>query len=184
LPAAIAAPTPVSSLVHSSTLVTAGVYLVIRFYYVLTSYLSYRFFVLGFILTSLLAGLIACVEPDFKRVVAMSTLRQLGLIIYVLCLGELRFCFYHIVCHALFKSLLFLSCGLIILIRFGSQDSRFMGSYSLRNSLLSIIFIVSRMRLFGFPFLSGFFSKDRILEGVLLSGEYFYLYFLFFFVVF
>jgi NADH-ubiquinone oxidoreductase chain 5 len=85
LPAAIAAPTPVSSLVHSSTLVTAGVYVMIRFHWVFTFLSWVRFFSL---MTMALAGFCACLESDFKKIVAISTLRQLGLMVYVLSVGS------------------------------------------------------------------------------------------------
>jgi len=85
LPAAIAAPTPVSSLVHSSTLVTAGVYLMVRYHYL---FLNFSWFFKGFsILTIFLAGLRACLESDFKKIIAMSTLSQLGMMLFVLCFG-------------------------------------------------------------------------------------------------
>jgi len=164
LPAAIAAPTPVSSLVHSSTLVTAGVYILIRFYYILVNIFFIKIFNYFSILTSLAAGFIACVEPDLKKVVAISTLSQLGLILYIISLGEILYCYYHIVCHALFKALLFLSCGLIIFLSLGNQDRRFIGTFSLINPILNIMFMSRRMSLFGVPFLAGFYSKDAIIE--------------------
>ena len=86
LPAAMAAPTPVSSLVHSSTLVTAGVYVIIRFNYIF-SFFRFNFFKIFFIFTILLAGFRAVIERDFKKIVAMSTLRQLGMIIFILSVG-------------------------------------------------------------------------------------------------
>jgi len=176
----MAAPTPVSSLVHSSTLVTAGVYILIRFYYILINLFFMKFFTFISILTSLIAGLIACVEPDLKKVVAISTLRQLGLIIFIISLGEIIFCYFHIVCHALFKALLFLSCGMIIFIRIGNQDMRMIGSFSIINPILVIIFLLRSMRLFGIPFLAGFYSKDSILEVFLISEDSIFLYILLF----
>jgi len=172
LPAAIAAPTPVSSLVHSSTLVTAGVYLIMRFYYVMHSLITRKILRLIFIMTALLAGIVACFEPDLKKVVAMSTLRQLGLILFILSLGEFLFCYYHIVCHALFKALLFLRCGMVISLRSGGQDIRFIGG--IRNILpgVRILLGVSSFRLFGFPFFAGFYSKDMILERVVFFEDY------------
>jgi len=180
LPAAMAAPTPVSSLVHSSTLVTAGVYILIRFYYILVNMFFMKIFNYFSILTSLAAGFIACVEPDLKKVVAMSTLSQLGLILYIISLGEMLYCYYHIVCHALFKALLFLSCGLIIFLSLGNQDRRFIGTFSLINPILNIIFISSRISLFGVPFLAGFYSKDAIIEVSFLLEENFLIFSLLF----
>ncbi len=180
MPAAIAAPTPVSSLVHSSTLVTAGVYILIRFYYILMNLFFIKFFTFISILTSLIAGIIACVEPDLKKVVAMSTLSQLGLIIFIISLGEIMFCYFHIVCHALFKALLFLSCGIIIFMRMGNQDIRIIGSFSIINPILVIMFLLRRMSLFGTPFLAGFYSKDSILEVFLVSEDSIFLFILLF----
>jgi len=165
LPAAIAAPTPVSSLVHSSTLVTAGVYIRIRFFYILSSFFSSKIFCVVRVLTSIRAGLIACLEKDFKKVVAISTLRQLGIILYVISIGEVFIGFFHIVCHALFKALLFLRCGVFIFLSIGGQDIRLIGGFSILTPFASLIIIVSRMSLLGFPFLAGFFSKDLIIEG-------------------
>lgn len=172
LPAAIAAPTPVSSLVHSSTLVTAGVYLFFRFFYIFSTVYLRKIFCLVRLMTSFLAGLMACVEVDLKKLVAMSTLRQLGLIMFIVSMGDLFICYFHIVSHALFKALLFLTCGLIILMRRGRQDIRFMGGLSFGLKMVFIIILVSNLRLVGVPFLSGFFSKDLILEISMLRGTY------------
>jgi len=128
LPAAIAAPTPVSSLVHSSTLVTAGVYVVIRFNYIF-NFLMSSFLSVCFLFTIVLAGLVGNVESDFKKVVAISTLRQLGIIIFVLSFGIIILCFIHIIIHAFFKSILFLRTGSIMMQISGSQDSRIYGRF-------------------------------------------------------
>lgn len=177
LPAAIAAPTPVSSLVHSSTLVTAGVYLMIRYFYL--SELSFIISSLIWVslLTCLGAGLVACYENDLRKLVAISTLSQLGLMIFVYSLGELFYTYYHIVCHALFKALLFLGCGLCIIFIYGSQDSRFfisLGSLVFSNLILVFISVLSLM---GFPFLTGFYSKDSIIEVCYLGSPVFLVYF-------
>lgn len=176
LPAAISAPTPVSSLVHSSTLVTAGIFLLMRFYYFLGY--SINVFILKFLSlsTSLLAGLVACWEIDLKKVVAISTLAQLGIIIYSISIPEIGYCYYHLVSHALFKSLIFLCCGLIIALMCGRQDLRFMGAKYTLVSFITLILIYRVLRLCGFPFLRGFFSKDVLLEMAFFKGEYvFYL---------
>lgn len=124
----MAAPTPVSSLVHSSTLVTAGIYVVIRYHYIFKSILAY----IGAIglITMFLAGLCACVERDFKKIIAISTLRQLGLMLFTLSLGAWQLSFLHIVIHAFFKRTLFLRCGFIIHQLIGCQDSRYYGGDS------------------------------------------------------
>lgn len=181
LPAAMAAPTPVSSLVHSSTLVTAGVYLILRFYYIVHNFFFRKIFSFIFIITTLLAGIIACFEIDLKKIVAMSTLRQLGLILFILSIGDWLFCYYHIVCHALFKALLFLSCGMIISLSFGNQDIRFIGAISFISPGIRVLLGISSLSLLGFPFFAGFYSKDLILEISIFYEEYlFYLFLLVF----
>lgn len=164
LPAAMAAPTPVSSLVHSSTLVTAGVYLFIRFFFLFDRLLFLGFFGLLFLLTSLSAGLFACCEVDLKRLVAISTLSQLGIIMCCIRVAHVFFAFFHIVSHALFKSLLFLSCGAVILLGLGLQDMRFKGRKMYSSLILIILLLISSLSLCGLPFLRGFFSKDLIIE--------------------
>lgn len=168
LPAAIAAPTPVSSLVHSSTLVTAGVYIIIRFFYLTESNIISSLIVWISLLTCIRAGIIACCENDLKKLVAISTLRQLGLIVFTYSLGEIFYSFYHIVCHALFKALLFLGCGFCIINIYGLQDSRGImkiGSLLFLNLILVGIAVIS---LLGFPFTAGFYSKDSIIEVCIL----------------
>lgn len=164
LPAAIAAPTPVSSLVHSSTLVTAGVYLFIRYYFVMRCFIVRKIFCWFSVITSFMAGLMAYFEKDLKKLVAISTLSQLGIIMFICSLGEFSMCFFHIVSHALFKSLLFLSCGGLIILMGGDQDMRFMGGFSFLLKISLLLVTISRLNLVGFPFMSGFFSKDIILE--------------------
>lgn len=128
LPAAIAAPTPVSSLVHSSTLVTAGVYLLIRFYASLRMFYYFCFFVFfSGVITCFMASLAAIYEYDLKKIIALSTLRQLGVMIIALGLGFPMLAFFHLVTHALFKALLFICAGTIIHSRYNNQDIRFIG---------------------------------------------------------
>lgn len=175
LPAAMAAPTPVSSLVHSSTLVTAGVYLLIRFNFLLES----SFFILAplSLLTIFLAGACAVYELDFKKVVAISTLRQLGFMIFSISCGLWALSFLHMIFHAFFKSSLFLSTGNLMHYLLGDQDSRNFGS--LGSSFFSkLLFSISSLRLIGFPFSLGFYSKDTIL-GELLFGSFSFVSFLF-----
>lgn len=170
LPAAMAAPTPVSSLVHSSTLVTAGVYLLIRFYYVFSYFYSSLFFCVVSLFTIFSRGLLAVLDCDIKKIIAISTLSQLGFIMFAISLGEWMMSFFHIVCHALYKSLLFLSCGGFIVLSSGRQDIRFRGGVSFSSPFFFIVFVFSSISLFGFPFLSGFFSKDFILEFSFCGG--------------
>merc|ERR1711931_79054 len=131
LPAAIAAPTPVSSLVHSSTLVTAGVYLLYRFVPVESGIL-----VVAGIATTLIAGLGAFLEADLKKVVAMSTMSQLGLIFTSLGLGLKSLTFLHLNLHASAKALLFMAIGLVIHSNYGSQESRQSGTWVSSSSII------------------------------------------------
>ena len=121
----MAAPTPVSALVHSSTLVTAGVFLLIRFYPFLHQIPQFNQFLLFIATTTtLIAGLRANTECDFKKIVALSTLRQLGVIIFRIGLGMPWLAFFHITTHALFKALLFICVGTFINYHLHSQDLR------------------------------------------------------------
>jgi len=161
LPAAIAAPTPVSALVHSSTLVTAGVYLLIRFN-VLLGVRNFLFY--AGVFTMFISGLGANFETDLKKIIALSTLSQLGLIIMSLSLGFYELSFFHLLAHALFKSLLFLCAGVFIHSMGDIQDIRHLGGLIVSCPVTSFYFIGSSLALCGFPFLSGFYSKDLILE--------------------
>jgi len=125
LPAAIAAPTPVSALVHSSTLVTAGVFLLIRFYPTLHIHPYFNNFIIIIATsTTFIAGLRANTECDFKKIVALSTLSQLGVIIFSLGLGMPTLAYFHIITHALFKALLFVCVGRFINFHNHTQDLR------------------------------------------------------------
>nr|AMH85455.1 NADH dehydrogenase subunit 5 [Boettcheria latisterna] len=181
LPAAMAAPTPVSALVHSSTLVTAGVYLLIRFNIVLSSSWLGNFLLLISGLTMFMAGLGANYEFDLKKIIALSTLSQLGLMMSILSMGYYKLAFFHLLTHALFKALLFMCAGAIIHNMNNSQDIRLMGSLSLMMPLTSSCFNVANLALCGMPFLAGFYSKDLILEVVSLSYINFFSFFLYFF---
>lgn len=167
LPAAIAAPTPVSALVHSSTLVTAGVYLLIRFSEVIGVNI---FLIYVSVFTIILSGVGANFEIDLKKIIALSTLSQLGVIIITLSLGLVELTFFHLISHALFKSLLFLCAGAYIH-RYGDiQDIRFLGGVGKIFPLTSFLFIGCSLSLCGFPFLSGFYSKDLILESYFIGS--------------
>nr|YP_009441819.1 NADH dehydrogenase subunit 5 [Simianus niponicus]AOY39455.1 NADH dehydrogenase subunit 5 [Simianus niponicus] len=179
LPAAMAAPTPVSSLVHSSTLVTAGVYLLIRFNFCFSNLLM---MILLFIssMTMFMAGLGANYEYDLKKIIALSTLSQLGLMMSILSLGEYMLAFFHLLTHALFKALLFMCAGCMIHNLGNHQDIRFMGGLINKLPLTSCFFIISNLSLCGLPFLSGFYSKDLILEISSMSYLNLYIYLVFF----
>nr|QNV11829.1 NADH dehydrogenase subunit 5 [Sinodendron cylindricum] len=173
LPAAMAAPTPVSSLVHSSTLVTAGVYLAIRFNFSFSDKLM-MFLLFISSLTMFMAGLGASFENDLKKIIALSTLSQLGLMLSILSLGSFDLAFYHLLTHALFKALLFMCAGCMIHNLGNCQDIRYMGGLINFMPLTCCFFIICNMALCGLPFLSGFYSKDLILE--VLSMEYINIY--------
>nr|YP_009047722.1 NADH dehydrogenase subunit 5 [Striatobalanus amaryllis]AGZ92372.1 NADH dehydrogenase subunit 5 [Striatobalanus amaryllis] len=168
LPAAMAAPTPVSSLVHSSTLVTAGIYLVIRLGWVYDFWMNELLMILS-VLTMFMAGLGACFEFDLKKIIALSTLSQLGLMMYSLSLGLVKVALFHLLMHALFKALLFMSAGCIIHGFKGWQDIRMMGNMMVSLPFISSCFVVSNLALSGMPFLAGFYSKDLILELSLMQ---------------
>lgn len=181
LPAAIAAPTPVSALVHSSTLVTAGVYLLIRFRNLINGSLSAKILLLISGLTMFMAGLGANFEFDLKKIIALSTLSQLGLIIRILAIGFIKLAFFHLLTHALFKALLFICAGVIIHNIKNSQDIRDIGRLTIFIPLTISCLNVANLALCGFPFLAGFYSKDIILETVLVSQLNLFSVFLFFF---
>nr|YP_010596259.1 NADH dehydrogenase subunit 5 [Alnetoidia dujuanensis]WAJ60478.1 NADH dehydrogenase subunit 5 [Alnetoidia dujuanensis] len=179
LPAAMAAPTPVSSLVHSSTLVTAGVYLLIRFF---NQFIFHNFYFLFLsMMTMFMSSFCANYEFDLKKIIALSTLSQLGLMMSSLFLGLVNLSFFHLLTHAMFKSLLFLCAGIFIYYMNDNQDIRVMGSVCMMMPLTTSCFNISNMALCGIPFLSGFYSKDLILELSLINYTNFIFYFLFFF---
>jgi NADH-ubiquinone oxidoreductase chain 5 len=171
----------VSALVHSSTLVTAGVYLLIRFNFLFFDTLFRKFLLLISGLTIFIAGLGANFEFDLKKIIALSTLSQLGLIMRTLSLGLFKLAFFHLLTHALFKALLFICAGVVIHNMKNSQDIRDIGGL-----LFSIPFTISclnvaNLALCGLPFLAGFYSKDLILEIVLILNINLLSLFLFFF---
>nr|AFQ62237.1 NADH dehydrogenase subunit 5 [Nargus velox] len=179
LPAAMAAPTPVSSLVHSSTLVTAGVYLLIRFNFCLSENLMYLALLISS-LTMFMAGLAANFEFDLKKIIALSTLSQLGLMMSIIFLGDYKLAFFHLLTHALFKALLFMCAGVIIHNFFNCQDIRFMGSLINIMPLTCVMFNIANFSLCGLPFLAGFYSKDLILEVLSLNNLNMFIYIIFF----
>lgn len=136
LPAAMAAPTPVSALVHSSTLVTAGVYVLFRYFLVVQGLVEFLL-IASSICTLLIAGLGASFESDLKKIVALSTLRQLGVMLFRLSLGLADICFFHLITHAYFKALIFLCVGTIIYISCGVQDYRIIGGFWYKMPVVS-----------------------------------------------
>lgn len=166
LPIAIAAPTPVSALVHSSTLVTAGIYLIIRFNKLLINNELNKILFFLAVFTIFMSGLIANLEVDLKKIIALSTLSQLGLIIIILRLGLEMIAFYHLLVHAIFKSILFMCAGVIIHSIINNQDIRLFGNLKEVIPFVIICFFIANLALCGFPFMAGFYSKDFIIELV------------------
>nr|YP_009654687.1 NADH dehydrogenase subunit 5 [Scoparipes salvazai]QCI09215.1 NADH dehydrogenase subunit 5 [Scoparipes salvazai] len=179
LPAAMAAPTPVSALVHSSTLVTAGVYLLIRFSDLVMSF-DVTYFLLISVLTMFMSGLGANFEYDLKSIIALSTLSQLGLMMSILFMGYPILAFFHLLSHAFFKALLFLCAGLIIHGMSDSQDIRHMGYLVSQFPYTCSCFCISSLSLCGTPFLAGFYSKDLVLEYLSYGYYNAFIYVLFF----
>lgn len=163
LPAAMAAPTPVSALVHSSTLVTAGVYLIIRFD---------KLFSVGEIvswvglITLLLARASALLEIDMKKIVAFSTLSQLGFMVCSIGGGEVSVGYFHILVHAYFKAILFIGVGGLIHRSSDYQDLRLVGMGVGSQLIMVRGVFVTLIRLRGLPFMSGFYSKDIVIEMI------------------
>nr|UKG18891.1 NADH dehydrogenase subunit 5 [Dendrolimus punctatus] len=180
LPAAMAAPTPVSALVHSSTLVTAGVYLLIRFNMLLVDVFFLKILLLLSGLTMFMAGISANYEFDLKKIIALSTLSQLGLMMSILSMGFPDLAFFHLLTHAVFKALLFMCAGVIIHMMSDMQDIRFMGGISYYIPMTSLCLNISNMALCGIPFLAGFYSKDMILEMISFSNLNLLIFFLYY----
>nr|YP_025743.1 NADH dehydrogenase subunit 5 [Cyriopagopus schmidti]AAP51153.1 NADH dehydrogenase subunit 5 [Cyriopagopus schmidti] len=168
LPAAMAAPTPISALVHSSTLVTAGTFLLIRI-------LPYPFppsnsiILIIASLTMLFSGISANWEQDFKKIIALSTLSQMAMIMFAISINLPLLAFFHLITHALFKSTMFLCAGTLIHSS-SYQDIRSQGFNSNWSPSLITSFNITNMSLMGMPFLSGFYSKDTILEMLLANN--------------
>lgn len=180
LPAAITAPTPISSLVHSSTLVTAGVYLLIRYNdFIQLYYLNYYTINL-FIITIFISGFMANFEFDLKKIIALSTLSQLRFIFISLIIGFNDLAFFHLIIHALFKSLIFLCAGDFIHSNNGDQDIRNYKNIINIYPVKRIIIIFRLIRLIGFPYFRGFYSKDIIIEiffNIKLNTIFIYIFF-------
>lgn len=170
LPAAIAAPTPVRALVHSSTLVTAGIFLIIRLSYrlPLDQNICSMLLLCGSV-TCLLGGWAATYENDIKKIIALSTLSQLGVIVFSLGINLPALGLFHLYTHALFKALLFLAAGHILMVTFGVQDIRIIGGVGVIIPLTCVIFNIRRLCLIGAPFIRAFYSKHLILEKIFIS---------------
>nr|YP_010849287.1 NADH dehydrogenase subunit 5 [Krisna furcata]WGG89427.1 NADH dehydrogenase subunit 5 [Krisna furcata] len=165
LPSAMSAPTPISSLVHSSTLVTAGVYLIIRFSSGFN--MNYELFIYLGLMTMFFSSFCAIFEFDLKKIIALSTLSQLGLMMVTLFMNLPYICFMHLLNHAVFKSLIFLCSGIIIFNMDNNQDIRLMGMFSKMMPLTCSSFNISIFSLMGVPYLSGFYSSDLIIDKLM-----------------
>jgi len=162
----MAAPTPVSALVHSSTLVTAGIFILIRFFPSLKSIPTLEHILLfSAAVTTCVAGLAAIAECDIKKVIALSTLSQLGTMSYSLAMNIPHLAFFHLITHALFKALLFIAAGTLIHFHNHNQDLRAVGMLNNPMPLVSTMITTSRLALCGAPFIAGFYSKDLIIEA-------------------
>ena len=164
LPDAMAGPTPVSALIHAATMVTAGVYMIARlsFLFVMSPLTMNIVAVVG-ALTALLAALIALTQYDIKKVLAYSTVSQLGYMFLALGVGGFSAAIFHVMTHAFFKACLFLGSGSIIHALHHEQDIRHMGGLFKKMPVTAMTFLVSTLAIAGFPGFSGFFSKDEIL---------------------
>ncbi len=164
LPDAMAGPTPVSALIHAATMVTAGVYLVVRcqVLYYLSPITNEVIMYVG-LATSLMAAFIGLKQNDIKKVLAYSTVSQLGLMFVALGCGAYTAAMFHLATHAFFKALLFLGSGSVIHAMHHEQDIRKMGGLKSKMPITYITFLIGTLAITGFPFLSGFFSKDEIL---------------------
>jgi NADH-quinone oxidoreductase subunit L len=173
LPDAMEGPTPVSALIHAATMVTAGVYLVVRTNALFEAAPTVQEVAAGLgAATLLMAGLIALVQTDIKRVIAYSTMSQIGYMFLAVGIGAYANGMFHLLTHAFFKADLFLAAGIVIHALSGEQDLRKMGGLRKRLPRTYWAFLVGGLALAGIPVFSGFFSKDPILSSALAQGWY------------
>ncbi|HLM37847.1 MAG TPA: NADH-quinone oxidoreductase subunit L [Gaiellaceae bacterium] len=173
LPDAMEGPTPVSALIHAATMVTAGVYLIVRTNPIFEAAPRVLELAAGLgAATLVLAGLIALVQTDIKRVIAYSTMSQIGYMFLAVGLGAYANGMFHLMTHAFFKALLFMAAGIAIHALAGEQDIRKMGGLRRLMPFTYIAFLVGTLSLTGIPPFSGFFSKDSILGAALAQGWY------------
>ncbi|MGH7691840.1 MAG: NADH-quinone oxidoreductase subunit L [Candidatus Dormibacteria bacterium] len=171
LPDAMEGPTPVSALIHAATMVTAGVYLVARFHSVFQQAPVAAALVAGVGMgTALMAAIIGCTQFDIKRVIAYSTMSQIGLMMFAVGVGAYAAGMFQFFTHACFKALLFLAAGNAIHALDGEQDIRSMGGLASRMRLTFVCFVVGSLALGGIPLFAGWFSKEELLSSGLALG--------------
>ena len=164
LPDAMAGPTPVSALIHAATMVTAGIYLIVRSYFFYNLTPLVLDFILGIgLVTSLITAFIGLRQNDIKKVLAYSTVSQLGFMVMALGVGAYVTAMFHLITHAFFKALMFLGAGSVIHAMGGEQDMRFMGGLRKKIPLTYWTFFIGTLAICGVPPLSGMISKDEIL---------------------
>jgi NADH-quinone oxidoreductase subunit L len=173
LPDAMAGPTPVSALIHAATMVTAGVYIVVRsnVIYQLAPGVSMAIAVLGAV-TAIFAATIGLAQNDIKKVLAYSTVSQLGYMFLAAGLGAYTAAIFHVGTHAFFKALLFLGSGSVIHAMSGEQDMRSMGGLKKHLPVTYRTFLIATLAIAGIPPLAGFFSKDEILAAAGAEGQW------------
>ncbi len=172
LPDAMAGPTPVSALIHAATMVTAGVYMIGRMFFLY----SLAPHALGFIaivagITCLFSATIGMAQYDIKKVLAYSTVSQLGYMFIAMGVGAFSYGIFHLLTHAAFKAALFMGSGSIIIALHHEQDMRKMGGLLKKMPITGWAFIAATLAIMGFPGTSGFFSKDEILEAAFIEGN-------------
>jgi NADH-quinone oxidoreductase subunit L len=170
LPDAMEAPTPISALIHAATMVNAGVYLLARFYPAFEGVPGWKTAViLVGVITAFIAAWMALTTNDLKRVLAYSTISQLGFMVYAVGTGCIFASQFHLFSHSIFKALLFLGAGAVIH-AVGSRDMRQMGGLGRKMPFVRAVFFIGALALAGIPILNGFWSKELILEGGLSTG--------------
>ena len=175
LPNAMVGPTPVSALIHAATMVTAGVYLVVRsnFLYVLAPTVMDGILFIG-LLTAAVAAFYAMRQNDIKKVLAYSTISQLGFMVVALGVGAYTAAMFHLMTHAFFKALLFLGSGSVIHAMGGEQDMRFMGGLKDKIKITHITFLIGTFAIAGMPLFSGMISKDEIMVAAWAKNPVFW----------
>lgn len=166
-------PTPVSALIHAATMVTAGLFLLIR----CSPLLQHAGIVLPIMavlgaVTALFSATVGMTQNDIKRVIAYSTCSQLGYMLMIAGLAQFNVSLFHLYNHGFFKALLLLSAGSIIHIVSGEQDMRKLGGLAQRLPFLYTVMMIASLALMGIPFLTGFYSKDVILEAAFTRGDW------------